>query len=678
MFKQMAQQSIDRLWSEVQHTQQQIGEQQKKIEKAIEDEKPQKFIDSYTEEKARLVAYEKDLRQAWERMALQTQLITPASEALAGAQMMTGAMTGSQDASKDDTESEESDYYKVLQSGMPPPSSFAKVWPAFQYPVPSLDDEASFEPLFNIHRPHTAQGLPASYALRAAGKFLDRMQYAKIDTVTSEALMAFVRVLSASYMNLNTKEAHKILQPYLGTDHIGQGPEPKGEAEMMEQFRAVMLNFLQKKMTKTNRFSSLEPSMASEGNFQTDGTGRLRGRYGMLSGVSAMILEGRDEFGGGGGGSPIMQLGAYYGKMLVRSRNDSVVLETFYPVLALEVIGHGFRVHILYFTDRVSCEPLTPWLHFADLRVAQPQYMEYLMGVLQAVAECADDLCDEVNMHLQPKKPGPKPKHIRAEQLQDGIPYMLQNPGNNITRLVENKHVYLSMPKDSSSELEPFVAKVQSTPYPWDLHDELAALGLAPKLLDGERLFPGGVEVIRMAYLDPDDGWEPLGRFSGEWRGLEELCNDALVQLHACLGGRAVHGDLNPYNVYIRSGKPDVDADQSASALRPVAEQIMFVDLSWGGKTGEVTYPAFVNTILKSAISDPAGPAGKLIEQKHDLAYLKRSLERCSPLPMRRPSAHASSTSSHSRRAGLPQRRCFSRPFSARGRFSQATNYKLM
>ncbi len=108
------------------------------------------------------------------------------------------------------------------------------------------------------------------------------------------------------------------------------------------------------------------------------------------------------------------------------------------------------------------------------------------------------------------------------------------------------------MPKDSSSELQPFVGKLQSTPYPWDLHDELAALGLAPKLLDGDCLFPGGVEVIRMAYLDPDDGWEPLGRFSGEWRGVEELCENALVQLHACLGGRAVHGDLNTYNVYIR------------------------------------------------------------------------------------------------------------------------------
>ncbi|EIE24500.1 hypothetical protein COCSUDRAFT_65392 [Coccomyxa subellipsoidea C-169] len=72
----MAQQRIDRLWSEVQRTEQKIEEQQEKIEKAIEDEKPQKLVDSYMEEKARLVAKEKDLSQ--QLMALQTQLITPA------------------------------------------------------------------------------------------------------------------------------------------------------------------------------------------------------------------------------------------------------------------------------------------------------------------------------------------------------------------------------------------------------------------------------------------------------------------------------------------------------------------------------------------------------------------------------------------------------------------------
>ncbi len=79
----MAQQQIDRLWSEVQRIEQKIEEQEAKIEVARKDKKPQKLIDSYREEWARLVALEKDLRQ--QRMAMQTQLFTPAGEALAGA-----------------------------------------------------------------------------------------------------------------------------------------------------------------------------------------------------------------------------------------------------------------------------------------------------------------------------------------------------------------------------------------------------------------------------------------------------------------------------------------------------------------------------------------------------------------------------------------------------------------
>ncbi len=99
-----------------------------------------------------------------------------------------------------------------------------------------------------------------------------------------------------------------------------------------------------------------------KGNFQTDGTGRLRDPDGILPALSVVIIKGKDEFGGGGGGSPIMQLGASYGRMLVRNWNDSVVLETFYPVLAMEVIGHGFRcIYIpscMLLYTLISCLPL--------------------------------------------------------------------------------------------------------------------------------------------------------------------------------------------------------------------------------------------------------------------------------------------------------------------------------
>ena len=121
---------------------------------------------------------------------------------------------------------------------------------------------------------------------------------------------------------------------------------------------------------------------------------------------------------------------------------------------------------------------------------------------------------------------------------------------------MKNKHVYLCKPDPPNAELQLFVVKVQSVPYPWDLHEELSGMDLAPKLLDGPRHYPGGVEVIRMEYLDPEDGWTPLGAFSGHAPGLEELAHAALAQLHSCLDGYAVHGDLNRHNVFVRCDPP--------------------------------------------------------------------------------------------------------------------------
>lgn len=124
---------------------------------------------------------------------------------------------------------------------------------------------------------------------------------------------------------------------------------------------------------------------------------------------------------------------------------------------------------------------------------------------------------------------------------------------------MNNKHVYLCTPDPPDPKLRPFVAKVQSVPYPWALHEELSSMGLAPKLLDGRRQYPGGVEVIRMEYLGPEDGWTSLAALSGDAPGLDELADAAdaaLVRLHSCLGGCAVHGDLRRHNVFVRCDPP--------------------------------------------------------------------------------------------------------------------------
>lgn len=119
---------------------------------------------------------------------------------------------------------------------------------------------------------------------------------------------------------------------------------------------------------------------------------------------------------------------------------------------------------------------------------------------------------------------------------------------DDIEQLAERKHVYHVTPRETKS----LVAKVVSTPYPCQLHEELSDLGLAPKLLSPVEEYPGRVQVIKMEYLDPTDGWMRLERFIGDWDDLHEVALEALESLQSCLDGKAVHGDLNPSNLLVR------------------------------------------------------------------------------------------------------------------------------
>ena len=69
-------------------------------------------------------------------------------------------------------------------------------------------------------------------------------------------------------------------------------------------------------------------------------------------------------------------------------------------------------------------------------------------------------------------------------------------------QLAKRKHEYHVTPESVKS----WVAKMLATPYPWQLHEELSILGLAPKLITSVEGYPGRVQVIRMKYLDPADG----------------------------------------------------------------------------------------------------------------------------------------------------------------------------
>ncbi len=60
------------------------------------------------------------------------------------------------------------------------------------------------------------------------------------------------------------------------------------------------------------------------------------------------------------------------------------------------------------------------------------------------------------------------------------------------------------------------------------------------------------LQVVRMDYLDAQDGWQQLHELEGHWDVVESLALAALERLHSCLDGKAVHGDLNPMNVFVR------------------------------------------------------------------------------------------------------------------------------
>jgi len=64
---------------------------------------------------------------------------------------------------------------------------------------------------------------------------------------------------------------------------------------------------------------------------------------GKASGIHAFILEGKEDWDYGGGSNPVMQLAAYYAKVLEKNWDTSFVTSTYLPAVGVEVVGHGLR-----------------------------------------------------------------------------------------------------------------------------------------------------------------------------------------------------------------------------------------------------------------------------------------------------------------------------------------------
>ena len=78
---------------------------------------------------------------------------------------------------------------------------------------------------------------------------------------------------------------------------------------------------------------------------ETDGTGKLRTLEVKASKISILILEGKSDWGQGGGSNPVMQLYGFYAKYLGSRQlwTSSAVAETILPVVGVEIYGHGLR-----------------------------------------------------------------------------------------------------------------------------------------------------------------------------------------------------------------------------------------------------------------------------------------------------------------------------------------------
>ena len=118
-----------------------------------------------------------------------------------------------------------------------------------------------------------------------------------------------------------------------------------------------------------------------------------------------------------------------------------------------------------------------------------------------------------------------------------------------------SRHLYLCKRKVVLPEelVEDVIVKViANRSYPAQLHQELANIGLMPQLFKPPKVYPGGFTVLQMAYLSHDQGWERLDAVESPNLAVVEACEAALRKLQNCLGGKAVHGDLRPPNIFIR------------------------------------------------------------------------------------------------------------------------------
>lgn len=98
------------------------------------------------------------------------------------------------------------------------------------------------------------QGLPAALAHPVFGRFLDNCGSLPIQRDACTAVLGLSKILCQSYWNTTKKTAAELVRNYLPEAILmSRG----GEAEMMTQFRSVLLDYLRGQVP--NAVQTLEP-----------------------------------------------------------------------------------------------------------------------------------------------------------------------------------------------------------------------------------------------------------------------------------------------------------------------------------------------------------------------------------------------------------------------------------
>jgi hypothetical protein len=318
-----------------------------------------------------------------------------------------------------------------------------------------------------------------------------------------------------------------------------------------------------------------------------------------------MVLELKNDMGSGGG-DPWFQAARAAELFWAAPERATLRACGVCPTLLLEVVGPMLRVSALAMLPDggVLMEPLTPFLSCLPV-VGQPRALDALIAALRALRFAVDEL-QASYAALQPTV------RVCAGAARTLLPYPLAEVAafTDVRHWCDDKLLFEATHVPSGRAV---CVKFTPRAYGADVHAAWAAAGLAPALLE-HRVLPGGIHMIVMELLRPDQGWRMLAEQDVQQRRLMlPAVLGALRTAHAVplpSGGVAAHGDCRDANVLVR---------QRTTLGGGVAFDVRFVDFDWAGRAGAAVYPP----LMAPAVEWPSGALpGAPLEQAHDEALL--------------------------------------------------------